>query len=258
MPSALIQGLPLHYSLSGQPQAPVLVLAHSLGVSLDMWQPQIDALSPHFHLLRYDVRGHGASGIPTAPATVEQIGRDLLGLLDHLGIERIHFCGLSMGGSIGQWLGVNAPSRLRRLVLANTAAKIGSPETWNPRIALVEREGLAPVIPGTLERWFTPAFHAAHPEVIASTRSQLEATAVSGYTACCAAVRDADFRATATSISVPTLVLTGTHDPVTPPADARWLADQIPHARYLELPAAHLSSVEASESFNQALLAFLL
>ena len=257
MPTAIIEGLPLHYTLSGRPGHPVLVFAHSLGVNLEMWQPQLASLSPRFQILRYDVRGHGGSGIPTGPANVEQLGRDVLGLLDHLRLERVAFCGLSMGGSIGQWLGINAPERLQRLVLANTAAKIGSAETWNPRIALVEREGLTPVIPGTLERWFTPAFHAAHPEVIASTRSQLEATAVPGYTACCAAVRDADFRSTAASISIPTLVLTGTHDPVTPPADARWLADQIPHARYLELPAAHLSSVEAAETFNHALLNFL-
>jgi pimeloyl-ACP methyl ester carboxylesterase len=147
--------------------------------------------------------------------------------------------------------------RLHKLVLANTAAKIGVPDVWNARIELVLREGLDPVIPGTLERWFTPGFHAAHPEAIEATDAMLRGTNVPAYAACCAAIRDADFRSRLSAIAVPTLVLAGTHDPVTTPQDGRYLADNIPAANYIELNAAHLSNVEAAAAFNAKLLEFL-
>jgi 3-oxoadipate enol-lactonase len=162
-----------------------------------------------------------------------------------------------MGSAIGQWLGIHAPQRLHKLILASTATKFGAADVWNARIELVSREGLAPVIPGTLDRWFTPDFHQSHPEVIARTRAQLQDTSVQGYTACCAAVRDTDFRSTVASIHVPTLVVVGTLDPVTPPAEAQSIAAQIPAAQLVELPAAHLCSVQAATQFNAALLSFL-
>ncbi len=247
----------IHYQLSGDSRLPVLLLSHSLGVNLEMWQPQLAALETRFQLLRCDTRGHGQSSIPSGPVTVAQLGADVLALLDALGIAQASFCGLSMGGAIGQWLGIHAPQRLHKLILASTATRFGTPEVWNTRIDLVTREGLAPVIPGTLDRWFTPDFQQSHPEAIAHIRAQLQATSVAGYTACCAAVRDTDFRATIGSICVPTLVIAGTFDPVTPPVEAHSLVAQIPGAQRVELPAAHLCSVQAATQFNAALLGFL-
>jgi 3-oxoadipate enol-lactonase len=251
-------GIRVHYDLSGSAELPVLVFAHSLGSNLELWEPQLAVLQHYRRILRYDTRGHGASACPAGPYTVEDLGADLLGLLDGLGIAQADFCGLSMGGVVGQWLAIHAPHRLRKLVLADTAAKIGTAEIWNGRLATVEREGLGAVIPGTLERWFTASFRGSHPAVIAKTEAMLRGTASEGYKACCAALRDADFRENAKTIAVPTLLIAGTSDPVTTTADLRFLADAIPGSQFAELSAAHLSNVEAAEAFNQALLHFLI
>ena len=257
MPFADLPGVRLHYELEGDSTLPVLVLSNSLGVNLAMWDPQLQALAGHVRLLRYDTRGHGGSSIPEGPYTIAQLGRDVLGLLDTLGIARAYFCGLSIGGAIGQWLGVNAPDRIDKLILSNTAAKIGNDETWNARIALVQREGLAPVISGTLDRWFTTDFRASHPEAVARVRAMLEATKAEGYVAGCAAVRDFDLRESVARITAPTLVIAGDADPVTTTEDGRRLAASIPKAKYVEVPAAHLSNVQAAGAFNAALLSFL-
>lgn len=256
MPFVDFEGIRLHYQLTGDSSLPVLVFSNSLGADLSMWEPQIGALAPHFRILCYDNRGHGGSFASAGSYTIEGLSRDVLRLLDMLQIERASFCGISMGGVIGQWLGIHAADRLHKLVLANTAAKIGVPDAWNARIELVLREGLDPVIPGTLERWFTPAFHAA-PETIQAIAVMLRGANVTAYAACCAAIRDADFRASLSALVAPTLVLAGTHDPVTTPEDGRYLADNIPDASYVELAAAHLSNVEAPAAFNAALLDFL-
>lgn len=258
MPFLQLPETRLHYELSGDAGAPVLVLAHSLGVSLAMWQPLLSQLLAHFRVLRYDARGHGRSAIPGGPLTVETLGLDVLALLDAIRIPKAHFCGLSMGGAVGQWLGIHAPERLLKLVLANTSPRFGEAANWDARIDLVRREGLAPVIAGTLERWFTADFRITSPDLVAQTRHSLEATDPRGYIACCAAVRDADFRASAKKIHVPTLVIAGSHDPVSSPADGHFLASQIQAAEYIELPAAHLSSVEAPDAFAAVLLSFLL
>jgi 3-oxoadipate enol-lactonase len=222
-----------------------------------MWKPQKEAFSRSHRLLLYDTRGHGGSSPSAGPASIDTLGNDLLGLLDALAIERAHFCGISMGGVIGQWLGIHAPQRLLSLTLASTAAKIGTAESWNTRIAAVEREGLAPTIPGTLERWFTASFRSSHPEAVSSIEAILRKTKAPGYLACCAAIRDADFRETAHAIAAPTLLLAGLHDPATTCADMRFLTQAIPGSKYIELDAAHLSSVEAAPAFNAALQAFL-
>lgn len=258
MPFVHLPDTQLHYELSGKASAPVLVLAHSLGVGLDMWQPLLPPLCAHFRVLRFDARGHGSSAIPNGPLTIETLALDVLALLDALQIPKAHFCGLSMGGAVGQWLGIHAPERILKLVLANTSPKFGEAENWNARIDLVRREGLASVIEGTLERWFTADFRAGNPPVVARTQQSIEATDPRGYIACCAAVRDADFRTTVKKITVPTLVIAGSNDPVSPPSDGQFLASQINGARYTELPAAHLSSVEAPEAFAAALESFLL
>ena len=250
-------GVRLHYEIEGREDAPVLVLSNSLGTDLGMWAPQMPALLRHFRVLRHDARGHGQSDVPPGPYSVDQLGADVLALMDHLNIERAHFCGLSMGGMIGMWLGTHHAGRLDRLALCNTAAKIGTPDTWNPRIAKVEAEGMGSIVDLVLERWFTAGFRQRAPDQVAVVRQMLLDTVPAGYSANCAAVRDMDQRAEIVSIRVPTLVIAGTHDGSTPAADGRAVADAIPGAQYVELDAAHLSNWEQSEQFTQALLGFL-
>jgi 3-oxoadipate enol-lactonase len=222
-----------------------------------MWDPQIPALQDAFRILRYDTRGHGLSAAPPGPYTYDQLGRDVLALLDAAQISRATFCGLSMGGQTGIWLGANAPERFERLVLSNTAAHIGNPEIWNTRIATIQADGMAAIVRATIERWFTPQFIAEAPEEIAAVRMMLLNTPPQGYAACCEAIRDADLTAQASRMKAPTLVISGSHDPATPPAQGRLLASTIPGARYVELDAAHLSNIEAEPQFTAALLNFL-
>lgn len=250
-------GARLYYEIEGRDDAPLLVLSNSLGTTLDMWAPQMPALLRHFRVLRHDARGHGRSDLTPGPYSIAQLGADVLALMDQLGMERAHFCGLSMGGMIGMWLGTHHAHRLNRLVLCNTAARIGSPDTWNSRIAKVDAEGMASIADTVLDRWFTAGFRQRAPEQVAAVRDMLLNTAPAGYSANCAAVRDMDQRAEIASIAVPTLVIAGTHDGSTPAAEGRAVADAIPGARYVELDAAHLSNWEQSEQFTQALLGFL-
>ena len=252
---------PIHYRFDGPPDddddAPVLVMAHSLGIHHGLWDPQLPALGARFRLLRYDARGHGRSQVTPGPYTIERLGRDVVDLLDGLGIERAHFCGLSIGGAVGIWLALSAPGRLRRLVLANTAARIGTAEMWNARIDAVRAGGVAAVAPAQVARWFTPAFRDRAPEAVDRARQMLLGAPIEGYLGACAAVRDMDARDQVARISVPTLVISGTHDATAPAADGQFLAGRIPGARYLELPAAHLSNIEAADRFGAAVTEFL-
>jgi 3-oxoadipate enol-lactonase len=257
MPFAESNGTRLNYRFDGPADAPVLVLSNSLGTNLSMWDPQIPALTAQFRVLRYDTRGHGQSSVTAGPYTITQLGRDVVGLLDGLGIERAHFCGLSMGGAIGMWLGICAPERINRLVLCNTAAKIGAAEMWNTRIDTVRTNGLSAVAETQAQRWFTPAFIAEAPDVIASTRQMIAGTSPEGYAANCGAIRDMDQRETISRIRARTLVISGLHDPVISAADRRYLVDTIPGAKLVELDASHLSNVEAPVEFTKALLNFL-
>ncbi len=257
MPFLEAGDLRVHYLLNGRDSAPLVVLSNSLGTNFSMWDPQAPALEQKFRLLRYDTRGHGQSSATPGPYSIEQLARDVLALLDALAIDRAHFCGLSLGGMIGMWLGVNAPARLSKLVLCNTAPKIGTTETWNTRIESVRKAGMKSVAPGVLERWFTPEFRARWPQVVASVRRMLETTPPEGYAACCAAVRDMDQREAISAIRVPTLVISGARDPATPPAEGRFLAERIAGAQYAELPTAHLSNLEAPEQFSSELMRFL-
>ncbi len=247
----------IHYALEGQTGTPVLAFSNSLGANYSMWDPQVPGLRKRMRVLRYDTRGHGQSSLTAGPYSIEQLGKDLVALLDALDLDRVHFCGLSMGGMIGMWLGVNAPERLNKLVLCNTAARIGTPETWNARIEAVRKNGMKSVASAVVERWFSPAFHQIAPATISKTQKMLEAANPEGYAGCCAAVRDFDFREQLSRIRLPTLVIAGAHDPATPPADGRFLAHQIPGARYAELNAAHLSNIEDQDRFNDELSAFL-
>ena len=246
-----------HYRIDGPEGAPVVMLSNSLGTSLSMWDPQIAALAATHRVLRYDSRGHGQSEVTGGPYTIEQLARDALHVMDALGIDRARFCGLSMGGMVGQWLGANAPRRFDKLVLCNTAARIGPPEAWNARIDAVRNGGMAAIVDAVLARWFTAGFLAQATDAVAQTRAMLLATPADGYTASCAAVRDMDLRESAARVAVPTLVIAGMYDVATPVADGRFLADRVKGARYVELAAAHLSNVEAAPAFSRALIEFL-
>ncbi len=261
MPFAELNGGRIHYQIDGPggdaSGAPVVVLSHSLGTSLSMWDRQAPSLALHFRVLRYDTRGHGASSVTPGPYAIEQLARDVLGLLDGLGIGRAHFCGLSLGGMIGMWLGVYAPGRLNKLVLANTATRIGSADSWNARIAKVMQSGLEPVAAGVIERWFSRAFVARDPRTVESMRQTLLQSAPEGYAACCAAIRDADESSMIRKVGAKTLVIAGTLDPVTTPADGQFMVKQIEGARYVELEAAHLSNIEAAQEFTETVMTFL-
>ena len=253
-----VSGTGLFYRLDGLEGAPVLVLSNSLGTTHGLWEPQMAGLERHFRVLRYDTRGHGGSGVSEGPYTIEGLGRDVLALLDGLGIERASFCGISMGGMIGMWLGINAPERIERLALCNTSARIGGPEAWNQRIATVRERGMEAVVSAVIERWFTSAFRERSAAAVDRIVAMLRSTPVEGYAACCAAVRDMDLLDSVGRIGAPTLVVAGTHDMSTPPEHAAAIALRISGARLVKLDAAHLSNIEQAERFNAALVDFLL
>jgi len=258
MPFAQLADVRLHYQFDGDPRLPVLMLCNSLGTTLDMWAPQMPAFLAHFRVLRYDTRGHGASEVTRGEYSVAQLGGDAVALLDHLGIERVSFCGLSMGGMTGMWLAVNRPERVERLVLCNTGAKVGDPSIWAARFEAVRAGGMAAITPSVLDRWFTSRYQRLAPKEVDQVRAMLLATSPDGYIANGAAVRDMDQRADLAQIALPTLVVAGTHDGSTPPELGRALAQAIDGARYVELDAAHLSNWEQAGAFNAAVLSFLL
>lgn len=260
MPCVSLADGDLYYLLEGPAAAPVLILSNSLGTDLHMWDAQVAAFSQHFRVLRYDTRGHGQSLVTDGPYSIEQLGHDVLALADALDIQRFSFCGLSMGGLIGQWLAINAPERIQHLVLCNTAAKIASPQVWNPRIETVLRDGQAAMRAlrdASIARWFTPEFTAAQPALVEPVVGMLAATSPQGYAANCAAVRDADYSEQLASIVAPTLIVCGTADVVTTPEHGRYLQESICSAELVEFHAAHLSSVEAGDLFTRRVLEFL-
>jgi len=260
MPFVEFNGARIHClfdDASAPRRAPILVFSNSLGTNFSMWDPQIPALAARFRILRYDTRGHGQSAVTPGPYSITQLGRDVVGLLDAFEIERAHFCGLSMGGAIGMWLGIYAADRIHRLALCNTGAKIGTNDVWNARIETVRKGGMAAVADAVVQRWFSHAFLASAPDKVERTRQMVLATPPEGYIANCAAIRDMDQRETIARIKAPTLVIAGAKDPATPPAEARFIAERVPGARYVELDTAHLSNIEAAGSFTETLLQFL-
>ncbi|HEX2350978.1 MAG TPA: 3-oxoadipate enol-lactonase [Ktedonobacterales bacterium] len=245
------------YRFDGLEDAPVLMLSSSLGTDHRMWEPQTPALMRRYRVLRYDTRGHGGTDAPAGPYAMAELGCDARDLLDALGVARASFCGLSMGGMVGMWLAANAPDRVDRLMLCNTAALLGPPQRWDARIAAIRAGGMAAIASGVVAGWFTADYSAREPDVIAQMRETLTNTPAEGYIACCEAVRDMDQRALLARIQAPTLVIAGAHDAATPPADGRALADAIAGARYVELVAAHLSNIEAADAFTDAIIRFL-
>ena len=245
----------LHRVLEGPEDAPVLVMANSLGTTLEMWDDQAHALGEHFRLLRYDHRGHGGSSVPPGPYEIEDLGRDALAMLDGLGIERFSFCGLSIGGMVGMWLASEVPERVEGLVLCCTSALLGPRELWDERIAVARSEGMDALVDGVIERWFTPDFFSRHPRAVEKAARMLRETDPEGYAGCCAAIRDMDLRDRLPSIKSPTLVISGSEDPATPPEHGEFISESIPGAAFEVVPdASHLANIERPEIVTRAIL----
>ena len=257
MPFASVNNTRLFYRLEGRSGLPALVLSHSLGCDHGMWLPQMTDLLDHFQVLRYDVRGHGASDAPPGDYTLDQLGNDVLGLLDSLKIPQAAFCGISMGGAIGQWLALKAPQHLTALALANTSPKFGTPDLWEARRKAVLEGGMQAIVDATMQRFFSTENQAS--ASAQSIRSVFLGTDPKGYAACCAALRDVDFHTALGRISTRTLVIGNDRDPSTPWKEhGEILARCIPGAKALRLDTAHLSNLEQPRAFTSALLNFLL
>jgi 3-oxoadipate enol-lactonase len=257
MPYADLDAVRIHYALEGRADGPVLAFSHSLGADLKMWDQLMPTLIGRFNVLRYDMRGHGQSSAPAGPYTIADLGNDFRALVDHLNIPSVRFCGLSIGGAIGIWLGIKARAQVDKLVLANTAAKIGTEQTWNDRIQKVRAEGTASIARTQVGRWFTPEYEQAQPNMIRQMIATLTSTSSEGYVGCCFALRDMDFLGELRLVRPPTMVISGRFDPVAPPSDGHTLEMGIPGARYVELPSSHLSAVEKPAEFAEALLSFI-
>jgi 3-oxoadipate enol-lactonase len=259
MPSISANGTTFNYRFDGPEKGRVVMLSNSLASSLAMWDLQVPALiSAGFRVLCYDSRGHGLSAVPAGPYTMDQLTADAVGLLDALGLERIHFCGLSMGGMVGQTLGAQYGGRLISLILSSTSPFMAQKEVWNERIALVRKDGMKAVVDATLDRWYTKAGQARLPEEVAKTRQMILATPVEGFCASSTAIRDMDLRGLHRAIKAPTLILVGEHDPGTPVSAAEEIHAGIAGSRLRIFPAvAHFCNVERADLFNGALLDFL-
>ena len=252
-----LPGARMHCRLKGEPSNPTIVLSNSLGTDLRMWEPQMEVLAAKYQVVSYDTRGHGQSSVPAGPYSLEQLGNDVISLLDDLGIERFSFCGLSMGGLTGMWLALAHGDRMDKLILSNTSAYIGPPENWNTRVQTVLQDGMEAIADKVLAIWLTAQRINADPALAARMREMLVATPAKGYAANCLAIRDSDLRLKVGGIKVPTLVISGNADMATPPADGRFLAEKIDASRYVQIEAAHLSNLERPENFNKAVMEFL-
>ncbi len=252
-----VDGVRLYCRIDGHAKSPHLMLSNSIGTDHSTWSEQVNILKKHFRVVSYDTRGHGASDAGDKDYGIERLGRDALGLLDALGIARAHFCGLSLGGMTGMWLGIHAPKRIDRLVLANTAAHIGPPEMWTTRAATVRKDGMQAIVEGVLKRWLTARCLAENPMVVEKARRMLLAVPPEGYARACMMLSAMDQRETVSRIAAPTLVIAGLQDAATPPADAQFLVERIRGARLVELDAAHLSNLELPQPFTAAVEAFL-
>jgi 3-oxoadipate enol-lactonase len=249
----------VNYRVEGAPDAPVLVLSHALGLSLAMWDPQVAPLSRAFRVLRYDHRGHGGSPVPPGRYRIEDLGRDLLRLLDRLELQRVMFCGLSLGGMVGLWLATNAPERVDRLVVCSTAARMPRPDEYAARAKLVRAQGMDAVADRVIGRWFTPAFLTRRPDVVAGIKALLLATPPEGYAATCEALAAMDLHDDLRRIAAPTLVIAAAEDQATPPEQSQEIARGIPGARLVVIPdAAHIANVEQPDAVTNQILDHLL
>jgi 3-oxoadipate enol-lactonase len=257
MPQFERDGVEFNVTLDGPENAPPVMLSNSLGTNLHMWDPQIPELTKHFRVIRYDSRGHGKSGAPDGPYSIDELGHDALAIMDALELDQVHWMGLSKGGMIGQWLLTHAPERIGRAVLANTGSHMPPPDLWNQRIRTAMDKGMEELTPGVIERWFTPEFRAREPDTVEKIVRMLHTTPAHGYAGSCSAIRDMDQRESIRSVTNPVLVVVGSRDPATPPEMGKRIADTIRGARIVTLNAAHLSNIEQADAFNQAVIDFL-
>jgi 3-oxoadipate enol-lactonase len=258
MPMTDADGCPIHIEVEGPASAPVLMLSNSLGTNIHMWDQQVKPFTQHFRLVRYDRRGHGESGCPSGPYTMDRLGRDVLAILDQLGIQKTNWCGLSMGGMVGMWLGANAPDRIDKLILSNTSAYFADKTLWEGRIKLVQEKGLGALVDANMERWFTKDFRERDPQAIARMKQMFTGTKVEGYLGCCYAIRDMDHRDLLPKIRARTLVIAGRHDPATTVEAAEFIRSRIPGAALTVLDAAHISNIEQPHDYADTVLGFLL
>jgi 3-oxoadipate enol-lactonase len=245
----------VHAVEEGPDDGPVVVLSNSLGTTLDMWEPQMAALTERFRVIRYDHRGHGGSPVPPGPYDIADVAGDLVALLDRLGVARAHLCGASMGGQVAMWIAANASDRVDRLVLCCTSTAFGPRELWTERARVVRAEGTEAVAATVVSRWFTPDFAAAHPDVVERLRAMIASTPLEGYACCCEAVREADLTGDLAAITARTLVIAGAQDPAVPPERTQAIRDGIAGAR-LEVidPGAHLSNVERADRVTELII----
>lgn len=259
MPLESVDGTQIHYRWDGPENGPVVMMAHSLGADLTMWDSQVPALTAAgYRVLRYDGRGHGASSAPEQAYTMEMLAADALGLMDALGLEKLFFVGLSMGGMVGQVLGAAYGDRLHALVLSSTSAHMPPPELWEERIQAVGAHGTTTVVDATIDRWITTPGQQRLPEAVEAVRGMILRTPTAGFVGCCAAIRDMDLREAIRAVQVPTLILVGEHDQGTPVAMARFIHERITPSRLVVVAdAAHLVNVEQAKVFNQTVVPFL-
>jgi 3-oxoadipate enol-lactonase len=257
MPFIRVNGLTVHYQLEGPAAAPVILFGNSLGTNLHLWDAQLPVLRERFRLLRYDMRGHGMTDAPAEAYTIDLLADDALGLLDALKLDKARYCGLSIGGMIGQRLGAKAPGRFLQLALCNTGMSIGTPQLWQDRIAAVRQGGLGPMVDGVMQRWFTPASFKNKPELLAGYRNMLVRTPADGYIGCCRAIAGTDLAADVARIACPTLVVVGADDAATPPELGRAIARTVKGAKLVEIAGAgHISAAEQPAAVNAALAGF--
>lgn len=245
----------INYQIEGPENAPVIVLSNSLGTTLSMWQPQISALTSHFRVLRYDTHGHGKTE-KNETVTLAQLGEDVVALLDHLAIEKAHFCGISMGGLTGLWLARYKPQRFHSVTVLNSAAKIGEATGWLSRAQAVREKGMQAIAATAPERWFSESYRLTAATHVAFLCQQLAESSPEGYASCCEALANADLRAELSAIDLPVLLIAGELDPVTTVADAQFMQQKIDGSRLEIVTASHLSSIEAPEVLNALLIEF--
>lgn len=257
MPIRSINGEPFNILVEGPEDAPVLMFSNSLSSNLTMWDPQAEALKGAFRIVRYDSRGHGRSVANPGPYSIAQLGHDALAIMDALKLARVHWCGLSKGGMVGQWLLTHHRERIGKAVLANTAARMPPAELWNGRIRNVSQNGMAAIVDATIDRWLTRRFQQEAPAEIARVKRMIAATPAAGYCGCCGAIRDMDQRDSIRGIRNPVLLISGQHDPATTPDMMGLLRERIPGAAWVSLDASHISNIEQPAAFTKALKEFL-
>jgi 3-oxoadipate enol-lactonase len=257
MPVVDADGTPINVSVEGKAGAPVLMFSNSLGTDLHMWDEQAQHFGKNYQVVRYDQRGHGKSGAPEGPYSIERLGKDVLAILNALDIQRVNYCGLSMGGMTGMWLARFAPDRFDKMIFANTAPKSQTPDSWNTRIGMVRAKGLDGIADAVMNIWFTKEYREKAPDAIVRMRKMMISHNPTGYIGCCSAIRDMDQRWAISDIKLPSLIIAGRGDNATPLKDSEFMKQQIAGSELVALDAGHISNVEQSAAFTAALEKFL-